>query len=66
MSWGVPGEGAGVTDDDIGGVVATGDDAAEAPPVGEAGGGVSSWPITIEKAQLARMEKARNRAVIYV
>ena len=52
LSWGVPGEGTGVTEADNGGVVLTGDALGEAPLTGVADGGVSSCADRIEATQI--------------
>jgi hypothetical protein len=65
LSVGAPGEGAGVTEADNGGVVLIGEALVEAALIGAAGGGVSSWPVTNETAQIESNERQnRIRAVI--
>ena len=57
--------GAGVTDDESGGVAAIG--AAEASVAGEAAGGVSSWASASEMAQIEiNVVRNKNRAFIKV
>lgn len=52
VSCGAPGAGVGVTLEDKGGVVFTGEALGDAPPTGDTLGGVSSWASRVDTAQI--------------
>ena len=58
------GVGAGVTEDDIAGVVAAGEAAEVAPAAGDMAGGVSSCAKAIETAPANKSQKHKKRGVI--
>jgi hypothetical protein len=66
VNWGAPGEGAGVTDADSGGVVLTGDELGGAPLTGATPGGVSSCAGKYEVTQIesSKTEKNLTRVLI--
>jgi hypothetical protein len=65
LSGGAVGEGAGVTVEESGGVVATEDAVGEAPPAGETPGGVSSCAEAKAATQIEASEtKNEDRAVM--
>jgi hypothetical protein len=66
LSCGAVGDGAGVTLEDSGGVVLTGDPLGEVPLTDAAGGGVSSCACRIEALQIETDETTRRSRVAMI